>query len=168
MFSPVAEAFLCRKKTGEKGKKARRARWEGDREEERWGSGLLSLPIHTCALTMLLGCPAGASAEERLALYWASVPARNQSSRCSLLRVLVVVGGGVLRSQMSLYLNWSLKNGVFSHDVTAGRSGVDHELCSYVQAFLAPINLRRCWPLECKRSTEIHVVVLKLKRRFRD
>ena len=33
--------------------------------------------------------------------------------------------------------------------------------------FFAPINLCRCWPLDCKRSTEIHVVVLKLKRRFR-
>ena len=34
--------------------------------------------------------------------------------------------------------------------------------------FFAPINLRRSWPLDCKRSTQIHVVVLKLKRRFRD
>ena len=107
MLSPVAEASLCRKKAGEKGKKVRRARWEGDREEERRGSCLFSLPIHTCALTVLflVGYPAGASAEERLALWWASVPARNQSNRCSLIRVLVVVGGGVLRSQMSLYLN---------------------------------------------------------------
>ena len=98
---------MCRKKAGEKGKKARRARWEGDREEERRGFCLFSLPIHTCALTVLflVGCPAGASAEERLALWWASVPARNQSNRCSLLRVVVVGGGGVLRSQMSLYPN---------------------------------------------------------------
>ena len=101
MLSPLAEASLCRKKAGEKGKKARRARWEGDREEERRGSSLFSLPIHSRAPTMLflLGCPAGASG--------ASVPARNQSNRCSLLRVVVVVGGGggVLRSQMSHYLN---------------------------------------------------------------
>ena len=59
-------------------------------------------------------------------------------------------------------------NGLFSHDVTAARSGVDHELFSFVHAFFAPINLRRCWPLDCKRSTEIHVVVLKLKRRLQD
>ena len=158
MLSPLAEAFLRRKKTGEKDKKARRARWEGGREEERQGSCLFSLPIHTCALTMLFLLEASG----------ASVPARNQSNRWSLLRVVVVVGGGVLRSQMSLYLNWSLKKVECFH-MTSRRpcSGVDHELFSYVHAFFAPINLCRCRPLDCKRYTEIHVVVLKLKRRFR-
>jgi len=62
VLSLPAEAFLCRKKTGEKAKKARRARWQGDREEERRGSRLpffSSHPTPRANYAIFIGMPSG-------------------------------------------------------------------------------------------------------------